>query len=355
MHHSFFENWHMKQRMSFRLLCRAIGYDETAKPASAEDPGFDQLYVQRLVFMARDAEKRLQMPLKALLFALDQVYKEDGTVDKESTSFFVPNDYCWQVCQQHSDIFVPVVSIHPFKPDAIEELRLWAGRGVKFVKLLPNIQLIDLTHSKIKEYFAEMARLKMTLICHTGVEKSTTAGGTVQWVANPLYLRIPLDLGVRVIAAHCGGEGTMPDLDNPTQTKHVHCVDLFARLMGEEKYRGQLFGDIAAMIAPNRAGYQLRKVIQHNEWHRYLINGSDFPLPAIGSMYGLGFLRLFIGGCIKFSHCLALREIHTKNPLLADLALKRLVRVKSHGKEERISDIVFLQSTRLMETYTGVP
>ena len=57
-------------------------------------------------------------------------------------SFYVPNDYVLKLAREHPE-FLPAVSIHPARPDALEELERCLAGGAVMMKCLPNCQNID--------------------------------------------------------------------------------------------------------------------------------------------------------------------------------------------------------------------
>src|SRR4029434_10757782 len=98
----------------------------------------------------------------------------------------------------------------------------------------------------IEPFYRKMKEHKMILLSHAGEEQAVEAEED-QRLGNPLLLRKPLDLGVRVIIAHAASLGSCDDLDNRNEKK-LECFDLFLRLMNERKYVGVLFGEISAML-----------------------------------------------------------------------------------------------------------
>jgi mannonate dehydratase len=78
----------------------------------------------------------------------------------------------------------------------------------------------------------------------------------------------------------------------------------------------------------NRAGPALAKVIEREDWHPRLLNGSDYPLPGIMPLFSLDFLASL--GLIEESAKPVLRELREHNALLFDFVLKRHLR--SNGK-----------------------
>ena len=231
---------------------------------------------------------------------------------------------------------MPVISVHPYRKDAVAELERWAAQGVKLVKWLPNSMNIDPADARCDAFYDCLAQHGMALLSHTGEEQAVDADD-LQELGNPLRLRRALAHGVRVIAAHCGSLGKGVDLDHPGQAK-VANFDLFLRLMDEPRTRGELYGEISAAVFRNRDSRVLRTLLERTDLHARLVNGSDYPLPAIHALVSSA--RLEGEGFLTHAEKLALDEVYDHNPLLFDFALKRTLR-GAHG--ERFADEVFLQ------------
>jgi predicted TIM-barrel fold metal-dependent hydrolase len=306
---------HPKKRIEagvYLNACGVKGFDD-----------FDPEYVDRLVRLARGFDR----PLKIHLLALDHYYNPDGSINRERTEFYVPNDYVVRLAAEHPDLFVPVISIHPGRPDALAELARWADRGVRHIKWLPNAQGIDPADPKHDEFYRQLAARGFVLLTHGGEEKAVEAD-EAQALGNPLRLRRPLDLGVTVIIAHCASMGRNEDLDHPG--RQAENFDLFLRLMGEEKYRGRLFADISALTQFNRAAEHVLEALRRPDLRGRLVNGSDYPLPAVNCVIWLRTLARM--GAITPEERRALKEIYGYNPLLFDFVLKRTLRDPAGGK-----------------------
>ena len=163
---------------------------------------------------------------------------------------YVPNHYVVELAQKYPDVFTPVISIHPYRADALQELEKWAKAGIKYVKWLPNAMGMDPANSAIDPFYRKMKEYNMILLSHAGDEQAVEAEED-QKLGNPLLLRKPLDLGVRVIIAHAASLGECGDLDRRAPRK-AKCFDLFLRMMDEPKYVGLLFGEISAITQYNR-------------------------------------------------------------------------------------------------------
>jgi predicted TIM-barrel fold metal-dependent hydrolase len=258
---------------------------------------------------------------RVAILGLDHRHREDGSVDLEGTALFVPNDYVFRLVAEHPTVFVAIVSVHPYRTDALLELDRCAARGVKVVKWLPNSMGIDPADPRCDRFYERMKRLGMALLSHAGDEGALAASGDD--LGNPLRLRRALDGGVRVIVAHCGSLGEGLVLDDPAR-REVPNFDLFLRLMDEPRYRGLVYGDLSAVCFRNRNTRALRTLLERTDLHSRLIDGTDWPLPAIRILTSTR--RLEQDGFLTKGERSALDEIFTFDPWLFDLVLKRTVR-----------------------------
>ncbi|WP_257306763.1 amidohydrolase family protein [Geothrix campi] len=284
---------------------------------------FDRDYLDRLIARARAFPR----PVKIHLLAMDQAYRDDGTPDPVRTEFHVPNAYVFEVAALQPDLIVPVVSIHPARKDAIQELEACAARGARLLKWLPNAQNIDPADPRYDAFYRRMQELGMVLLTHAGEEKAVAVKGA-QALGNPLRLRRPLDLGVTVIVAHCASLGRNADLDQPGKT--ATNFDLFLRLMADPNYQGRLYGDLSAITQINRLPAPLRTLLARTDLDQRLLNGSDYPLPGVNLI--IWTRRLVQLKMITPDERKALNEIWRRNPLLFDFVLKRTLRDPKTGR-----------------------
>ena len=92
---------------------------------------------------------------------------------------------------------------------------------------------------------------------------------------------------------------------------------------------GIFFGEISALTQVNRSGRPLRELLASPELHPRLVNGSDYPLPAINLIYQT---RQLLGhGLIAPEEREPLNELYDVNPLLFDLVTKRTLRHPENG------------------------
>jgi uncharacterized protein len=201
---------------------------------------------------------------------------------------------------------------------------------------------IDPLGERCDPYYETLADLGLVLISHTGEEQAVDAE-ELQKLGNPLRLRRALDAGVKVVMAHCASLGEDEDLDAKPDADAEYPMassyDLFRRVLAEERYAGRVFGEISAMTQFNRVGAPLSRTLNSTAIHGALINGSDYPLPAIDPLIRLGLLEG--EGFLDESDVEALSEVFDYNPLTFDFCLKRSLRWEDGGETKRFAASVF--------------
>ena len=307
--------YHVKENIRYKLFLSSFG--------AKNDENADRVIAERLIKLIRSQKKHG----KYVILALDKNYNKDGTVNLEKTEFHTPNEYVFSLYEKNPDIFIPAVSVHPYRKDAIQELEKWGRKGVRIVKWLPNAQGMNPSDPAIDPFYKKMIELNMVLLCHAGEESAVEAEDD-QKLGNPLFIRRPLDLGLKVIVAHGASLGKNEDLDSPKREMRDN-FDLFLRLMDEKKYEGLLFADISAQLQFNRLSKPLEKILTRPDLHHRLMNGTDYPLPAMNIVIRTGKLESL--GFITKKEREYLNEIYKYNPLLFDFVLKRTVRHPKTG------------------------
>jgi len=214
---------------------------------------------------------------RAVLLGMDGVYDSAGRLDQAATEFLISNDYVLSLAREFPGEFWAGVSVNPQRRDAIDELQRCAEQGAKLVKWLPNAQQFDPGDRRHIPFYRELARRKIPLLSHVGFEFSLI--GTDQSAGDPNKLRVALDEGVTVIAAHGCSHGLI------FREKYY---DTFLSLAhGYENF----YSDISALSLPNRLG-MLFRLRRHPELHHRLLYGTDYPLPVFRlACYGRGGLR----------------------------------------------------------------
>ena len=291
-----------------------------------DDERMDQGMVERLVQLAGT----LPAGAKIILLAFDFAYDETGRRRDDHTTFAVPDAYARRIAAAHPARFEWIASIHPYRADAAEALAAAKLGGARAVKWLPPAMGIDLRTKRAGSFYEGLRKHDMPLLVHVGDEQAVP-GARRDDLGNPLFLRHPLDAGVRVIAAHCATLGRSADLDVATSAEKAPTVsnlDLFARLMNDRRYEKLLFGDISAVTQSNRLEH-LPAIIARREWHPRLLNGSDYPLPGMMPLFSLK--DMVSRGILDERLIPPLRELRESNALAFDFALKRNLKVGGAG------------------------
>ena len=209
------------------------------------------------------------------------------------------------------------------------------------VKWLPNAMGMNPADELCDPFYQKMKELGLVLLSHGGEEKAVEAEED-QKLGNPLLLRRPLDHGVKVIVAHCAGLGLNEDLDDPKR-KLTDNFDLFLRLMEEKSYAGLVFADISAMTQFNRCGRPLATILSREDLQERLVNGSDYPLPAVNVLLRTSTLAKH--GYITSDERAGLNEVYDYNPLLFDFVLKRALKLP--GTNRRLPASIFMTNPSL--------
>lgn len=280
----------------------------------ATRPGtVDENYVQRLL----DLVAEMPAGVKLMLFAFDYFHDDAGQAQANMGGIHVPNDYARRLATAHPHAFEWVASIHPYRADAVDLLAAAAEAGAKAVKWLPAAQNIDPASKRCDAFFAALARLKLPLISHCGEEKAMNADA--MRYGNPLRLRRALDVGAKVVIAHCATMGEDEDFDAGNKLRPS--FELFARLMDEPAWQDNLRADISAITLRNRKPDVIKTLLQKKAWHARLLNGSDYPLPGIVPLISPA--ALAAAELLPKQAVADLELLREYNPLYFDLALKR--------------------------------
>jgi predicted TIM-barrel fold metal-dependent hydrolase len=290
----------------------------------------DKQYIERLLSLS----KNFGGDAKFHILAFDYHYNEDGTINYEKSEFYTPNQYVVDLAKQYPELFIPTISVHPYRTDWKDELKKYSAMGVRYIKWLPNAQGIDAQNPKLDEYYQFLIEHNMVLLTHVGEEKAVEAEED-QKLGNPLRFRRPLDMGVKVIMAHSASLGENEDFDSPS--KKTSSFNLFWRMMKDKKYEGLLFGELSAITQSNRIPGPITTILANPDMHHRFVNGSDYPLPAINAV--ISTRKLVKAGLISKEEQKLLKEIYHYNPILFDFVLKRSLRHPETG--EKLSPSIF--------------
>ncbi|MFN0243950.1 MAG: amidohydrolase family protein [Planctomycetota bacterium] len=308
---------HPRQRVQFLFYMDAGGVSDLERA--------DEQYVARL----RDLVLAVQPRARLGLLAFDRCYTQDGARDDAHTAMHVPNEYVLKLVDAQPDLFRSVISVHPYRKDAVSELDRWAARGARVVKWLPNAMGIDPADPRCDAFYDRLKHWNMALLTHAGEEQAVDSAHGHDF-GNPLRLRRALDRGVKVIVAHCATLGDFEDSEDPARSSRP-AFELFLRLMDDPRYEGLAFGEISAICQSNRDSANVATLLARSDLHARLVNGSDWPLPAIDAIVST---RAFeSAGFLTRQEREALDELYDFNPWLFDLVLKRTLHNPQTGAQ----------------------
>ena len=285
----------------------------------AEKDHADQSFLSRLLTLKQGFPPESRF----MLLAFDYSYDESGRRRPDLSAFHTPNELAARLHREYPDEFEWIASVHPYRADAIEVLDQARKSGARAVKWLPPAMGINPGATRCDDFYAALVRTGLPLLVHAGDEKAVHGSGQQEY-GNPLLLRRPLEHGVRVIVAHCASLGQGRDLDKGVDGPLLSNFSLFARLMNETRYEGNLFGEISAVTQRNRAGSVLKTLLETDAWHGRLVNGSDYPLPGVMPLFSLR--KLIRQGFITETAANVLNDVRRHNAILFDFMLKRLIR-----------------------------
>ena len=242
---------------------------------------------------------------------MDGVYDHMGRLDRARTDFLIGNDYVLKTAQATPMNFLPASRStlsgrmrskkctvaqtpepHWWSPTALQPWSLlclrrnppkrvllrqgFGGHPLRIppqldscgflrrrVKVLPNAQQFNPSDPRYTVFYRTLAERKLPFLSHVGYEFSLI--GKDQSVGDPDRLRLALDEGVTVIAAHACSYGLM------LYEKFIPTFHEFA------KRYPNFYADISALTLPNRMRMLLH-LRHYPEIHERLLFGTDYPL-----------------------------------------------------------------------------
>ena len=302
-----FINKEMRDNIRFPFYLWSMGVTEEELQQHGDRILFDKL--------SRDIDRSQNVDI-AVILAMDGYVRNDGKLDEDQTQIYVPNDFVAHETARFDNLLFGA-SINPNRKDAIERLHEAKRDGAVLVKWLPSIMNIDPADPRHIPFYRTMAALGIPLLSHTGMEKSFA--GAKDELADPLRLRLPLEQGVTVIAAHIATTGESEGQDN------------FERILPMFTEYPKLYTDISSLTQINKTGY-LARALQVEGLSERMLYGTDWPLqffPLISPWYHIRHISLAdawrVGGI--------------RNQWDRDVALK---------KAFNVPDAVFTRSGRLL-------
>lgn len=249
-------------------MLRSVGL-----PRSALTGDLDTLYAEQMRRFVRESSLDA-----AVILAQDEPHRENGDVIAGVGSFYVPNDFVLRLAREHAE-FLPAVSIHPARRDALPELERCLLAGAVMLKCLPNCQAIDWNNPRYTRFLERMAESGLILLAHTGSERTLPV--LEPRLASPAVLTRALEIGVTCIAAH-SGTGLM-----------VLDPDYFDVFVAMTRRFPRLYGDNSALASCNFRARPaaIRRLATDPELRGRILHGSDVPVPVTAVlMWAFGLL-----------------------------------------------------------------
>ncbi len=358
----------------------------------------DLPYLMRLLELFQHFPNKARM----FLFAMDWHRNINGQPVTDKTDLYVGNDYIIKLSdclnkelakRGSQNRFEPVVSIHPYRMDAVAEAQRFSAQGIQFIKWLPPVMGFDPSGTfhdqaewnrknpgkkngvqfacwanesdkkirirsigdknkelkvqegpvcrKVKRFYETIQKLDMVLLTHTGAESSLRIFHDTQTFGEPDLLELPLDMGVTVVMAH-SGVGANPKTGEPYVNSFLEMMDRAETTDTHWK----VYGDLSA----TNSFFNQNSLIQLLDFQKRpylkcrLVNGSDYPLPAAKVMVPTG--RAFSSGLITEEEKKALDFIHEYNPLVFDFVLKRTQKHPQTGDILQIANFLSVNEIR---------
>jgi uncharacterized protein len=241
----------LRNNWRYRIYLEAFGTTQSELEKKGD------AYVFKLVARSIDSSRYVD---GAVVLALDGAVTK-GSLDLDRTEVYIPSEYVAAQTRKYPNLFYGA-SVNPHRHDALRRLERAVAEGALLLKWLPNIQNIRMDDPELIPFYRRMVNLDLPLLTHVGAELSFPRSDNT--LGDPLLLQLPLEQGVRVIAAHAGYSGSSKGEAN---------VD---RLLGLMPKYPNLFADISSLTQINKHS-ALSKVLGAG-MHDRLLYGSDAPL-----------------------------------------------------------------------------
>lgn len=243
----------LRKSWKFNLYLRIFGTSEDEVKEKGDG---------RVMQIIADSIRGSEFVNDAVILAMDAPYNAGGNLDEEAIEVYVPNRFVGEEVKKHKGLHFGA-SVHPNREDAFEELEWSKENGAVFVKWLPNIQGIDPSDERYRDYYLKMVELDLPLLTHVGDEDSFSK--TDNALGDPKLLKLPLECGVRIIAAHVASSGERDGVEN---------IERLLEMMPEYP---NLFADLSTLTQANRCKY-FPQVLNDERLKGRLMYGTDYPL-----------------------------------------------------------------------------
>jgi len=266
---------------------------------------------------------------------------------EDKTDLFIPNWYTVKLAEclnskfKYRKPFVPVISINPYREDALLRLTELKDKA-RYIKWVAPSQGFDPSNPLIQPFYQKVKEYGMVIMSHTGDEHAfNVMDESTREFGNPLLMRNALDMGIPIILSHAGGDDVKnfegqrltSTGDQTHAKKHGHGIPLsheyrnhwnFMKMVLDEKNEKDwcLFGDISALtLDKNFQHFKALMGSQKDQLQYRLLYGSDYPLAASRFLFPLR--GLIEQNYLHPSLEVSLEELFSYNPLAFDIVVKR--------------------------------
>ncbi|MEM9530341.1 MAG: amidohydrolase family protein [Pseudomonadota bacterium] len=260
----------LERNVRFPFFLKAMNVTQDELTATG-----DTLVVERLAAALAESSR----VSSAVILAMDGAVDAAGELDLAATQLYVPNAYVAAQARAHPELHFGA-SVNPLRPDALARLEQVVADGAVLIKWIPAIQHFAPDDPVIVPFYERMVGLNLPLLTHAGQERSFAHAEDEY--SDPQRLRLPLSLGVTVIAAHIGTTGIYEG--QPSYDRLLPLFDEFPNL----------YADVSSLTQINKRGY-LRHALTVPGLPERLLYGSDWPLqmfPLVHPTYQWPHLKL---------------------------------------------------------------
>jgi predicted TIM-barrel fold metal-dependent hydrolase len=207
----------------------------------------------------------------AVALGFDGVYDAAGLLDRARSQMIVPASWVFAVCRRHPEL-LPGPSVNPHRADALERLEECVEGGAALIKWLPATHGIDPASRAIEPFYRRLTETGIPILIHSGGSEQTFAQVAPE-LKDLRRIRLPLEMGVRMIVAHTAAP--------VTYAKDEDQVPLLREMLQAYPH---LWVDNSGISNPSRFPHLPRFAADAGIVARTL-HGSDFPVPSNAFWY----------------------------------------------------------------------
>jgi hypothetical protein len=132
---------------------------------------------------------------KAVVLAMDGLIDSEGSVDRENTQIYIPNEYVVKDIARYDNLLFGA-SINPKRRDALQRLEQAKANGAVLVKWIPCIMGIEPDSPSMVPFYRKLIELELPLLTHAGRERSFAH--SCDKLCDPQKLVTALELGFQL-------------------------------------------------------------------------------------------------------------------------------------------------------------